>query len=266
MFTLSTPLLIQTICDLILNGDSFFNHHSIRTHFDLELHLRCVFAGLRLLCVHGGTLSFSVFDELYNKMFWWQSFYQAQKREFDEKKCEQGKVRNYNCEFLIAYIRDLVSSIPSDQSIISSVASRLAATACSLGYMVISFSISNLTFLVLEADCGCCNVFKTAVQRKYPPSAWHGKYRNMDDLCLSVLLVRQDIEALSKDTMDSGLLETMECCVLNQLIEILDKEAEQVLQDRTGRAIRTGSNAVGASSRTRKGHFVYGIAKGPWKY
>jgi hypothetical protein len=70
---LSTPLLSRIVTDLISHGASFFTHHDSRTYFNLEFHLRCIVAGLRLLCAHGmeertGSISFSAFDGLYNQM------------------------------------------------------------------------------------------------------------------------------------------------------------------------------------------------------
>ena len=104
----------------------------------------CIFVALSLLCAHAGTLSFGVYDELYNKMAWWQSFHQAQV-EFDSKQCDQGKVKNYNNEFLIAYARDLISCIPSDQTVASNVATRMAAAAAALSHAV---SLSLLHYLI----------------------------------------------------------------------------------------------------------------------
>lgn len=92
-------------------------------------------AGLRLLSAHNGTLSFAMYDELYNKMSWWQSFHQTQV-EYDNRQCEQGKVKNYNTEFLIVYARDLISSIPSDQTIASNIATRMVAAATFLSQVV----------------------------------------------------------------------------------------------------------------------------------
>src|SRR5204863_2638659 len=97
-------------------GD-FFNHYNPSTHFDLELHLRCVIAALRLLSLHGiqsgtGMLTFESFNDLYNRMSWWEN-YHVQQVQALKGKPEQTK--NYNNEFLILYSRDMISSMPSDR-------------------------------------------------------------------------------------------------------------------------------------------------------
>jgi len=81
----------------------------------------------------------------------------------------------------------------------------------------------------------------------------------MDDLCLSVRLVRQDFESLDKKETRIELLETSEHCVINQLAEILADEIQRVSTDRMGAALRSGSDAIGAAPLARQGHFVYGI-------
>jgi hypothetical protein len=107
---------------------------------DLELHLRCVVASLRLLSLHGiepgsGTLTFAYFDELYNRMARWQSFHQ---KLVENTRDPEGATKNYNNEFLIAYARDLISSVPSDRTVAQNLAKRLMAAAAALGHAVIS--------------------------------------------------------------------------------------------------------------------------------
>ena len=136
--TLTTPLLLRLIGALIL-GD-FFSHHSPRTYYELELHLRCIVASLRLLWAHGiqpgsGTIRFDCFDTLYNRMSWWQSYYEA---EAQGAKAPEDKAKNYNNEFLIVYIRDLIASLPSDQTVTANATTRLFAAAATLGHTVFS--------------------------------------------------------------------------------------------------------------------------------
>lgn len=78
----------------------------------------------------------------------------------------------------------------------------------------------------------------------------------MDDLCLSVRIVRQDFDEKQSDI---EFLETSEHCVFNQLTEILEEELQPLSTDRSGAALRSGSNAIGAAPLARQGHFVYGI-------
>ena len=120
-----------------------FCHHSESMSLDLELHLRCIVAALRLLSVHGiksgtGTLTFDYFNELYNRMQWWYNFSVAQHQNIARSG---EKEKNYNNEFLIVYARDLISSIPSDRTITADVASRMIAAAQTLGYTVVSKGI-----------------------------------------------------------------------------------------------------------------------------
>lgn len=134
--TLSTPILIKIIHELICHD--FFYHHGSHTHLDLELHLRCIVASLRLLSAHEiqdgmGTLAFSYFDELYNRMSVWQSYHRGQVEAVQGPK---EATENYNNEFLIVYARDLISSVPSDRTVTTNVATRMIAAASALGYAV----------------------------------------------------------------------------------------------------------------------------------
>ena len=134
--TLSTPILTRIIHDLICHG--FFDHHSPRTHLDLELHLRTIVAALRLLSAHGieagkGTLTFAYFDELYNRMARWQTYHL---RQVERAKGAEETSKNYNNEFLIAYVRDLISSVPSDRTVATNVAQRMIAAVSVLGHAV----------------------------------------------------------------------------------------------------------------------------------
>lgn len=116
----------------------FFNHYSPSTHFDLELHLRCVVAALRLLSVHGiqpgtGMLTFESFNDLYNRMSWWQN-YHLQQIQTQKEKSE--KTKNYNNEFLTLYARDMISSMPSDRTVAANLANRMMSTAAMFGHAV----------------------------------------------------------------------------------------------------------------------------------
>jgi hypothetical protein len=115
-----------------------FSHYTPNTHFDLELHLRCVVAALRLLSVHGiqpgtGMLTFESFNDLYNRMSWWENYHLQQIQTLKEKS-EQTK--NYNNEFLILYARDMISSMPSDRTLASNVATRMMSAAAMFGHAV----------------------------------------------------------------------------------------------------------------------------------
>lgn len=128
--TISTPILTRITRDLVVHD--FFDHHSPRTHFDLELHLRCIVAALRLLSSHGicpgsGKLRFEYFNELYNRMSRWQNYHVGQGAE---------EIKNYNNEFLIIYARDLITSMPSDRTLAANVANRMIAAATMLGHAV----------------------------------------------------------------------------------------------------------------------------------
>jgi len=143
--------------DLICND--WFNHHTPRTHFDLELHLRCIVASLRLLSAHGiqtgsGSLTFAFYDELYNRMAWWQTFHLGQ---VQGARSVEDKVKNYNNEFLIVYARDLIAALPSDRTIATNLATRLIAAAASLGHAV-CIGHSALTIVFQE----CCAVGPSA--------------------------------------------------------------------------------------------------------
>ena len=119
--------------------NDFFKYSSSSTHFDLELHLRCIVAALRLLSVHGiqpgsGTLTFEFFNNLYNRMSWWENYHLAQVRGL---KGKSEQIKNYNNEFLIVYAKDLISSMPSDRTLATNVATRMIAAAAMLGHAVL---------------------------------------------------------------------------------------------------------------------------------
>jgi hypothetical protein len=137
---LSTNLLLRIVKELLSNGDSFFEHHSDETHLNLELHLRCVTAGLRLLCAHtieagAGSLSTTSFESLYKPLAWWNSFQQNQVT-FDKRKGKEKKALNYNNEFLLVYIRDLLASIPVEQNMVANVTKRMMYAATAAGHLV----------------------------------------------------------------------------------------------------------------------------------
>ena len=46
--------------------------------------------------------------------------------------------KNYNNEFLIIYIRDLISSVPSDRTAVSNIVTRMIAAMSLLGHAVCS--------------------------------------------------------------------------------------------------------------------------------
>jgi len=147
--TLSTSLLIQAIQTLTSND--FLVHYNRDSHLDLELHLRCLVAALRLLSFHGvqeGGLRFAIFEELYNRMPRWQEYHNNQVRRAKEM---EDKVKNYDNEFLIVYATDLISSIPSDRSIAMNLTNRLISAAVTVGYAV-KFS-ANAADIVQQTIC-----------------------------------------------------------------------------------------------------------------
>ena len=262
--TLSTPILIKIIHDLICHD--FFYHHSSQTHLDLELHLQCIIASLRLLSAHGiqdgtGTLAFPYFDELYNRMSVWQSYHRGQ---VDRIKGVDEATKNYNNEFLIVYARDLISSVPSDRTVATNVATRMIAAASALGHAVTYFDRTLLINSTERTLCKQPNHLKT-VKVKHPPSAWHTKYRTMDDLCLSVRVFRQLNEKIplpGNEWMENlpDFLETAEENVINQLSDILYEELQNGFsKDKIGPIVRGGGDAIGTAPLARKDHFIYGI-------
>lgn len=105
---------------------------------DLEVHLRCVVAALRLVSAHGiqtgsGALTYSVFDELYRQQLpRWQKYYDGLGQSTPNEK----HIKNYNNEFLLVYIRDLLSSMPNDRTIVTHLTSRFTSAIAFLGYAV----------------------------------------------------------------------------------------------------------------------------------
>jgi len=81
-------------------------------------------------------MTFKYFDELYNRMSYWQNFHIGQVERI--KKTEES-LKNYNNEFLIVYARDLISSVPSDRTLARNFAKRMVAAVSMLGQAVIYF-------------------------------------------------------------------------------------------------------------------------------
>ena len=121
----------------------FFSRYGPSTHLDLELHLRCVVAALRLLSVHTlqsgiGMLAFESFNDLYTRISWWENYHLGQVQAL-KGKSEQAK--NYNNEFLIVYARDLISSMSSDRTLAATVVTRMISAAAMFGdavYLLLS--------------------------------------------------------------------------------------------------------------------------------
>jgi hypothetical protein len=147
--------VLQIILELISNGPAFFGHHDDQTHFRLELHFRCVCAALRLVCAQGlgpgsGSLSVSTFENLYNHMSWWRNFHLDQVN-FDKRRDKHKKALNYDNEFLIVYVRDLIATIPIERTMVANVTRRMTSTAAAAVHLV-AFRIhdDNLTCVVRE--------------------------------------------------------------------------------------------------------------------
>jgi hypothetical protein len=125
--TLTTPALLELIEALICRD--WFRISTNDTHFDIEIHLRCVITSLRLLSARGvnrgsGKLRFEVFDKLYSRMRIWQN-------------CHNGQcIKNHNNEFLIVYAQDLIASFPNDRTFAANIVSRAIATAEVVGHAV----------------------------------------------------------------------------------------------------------------------------------
>jgi hypothetical protein len=105
---------------------------------------------------------------------------------------------------------------------------------------------------------------KIVVDVKNKPVGWLSQYRNMDDLCLSVRMLREyytknkDQEKWD-DSFHRKLVET-ELDVIKQLIRILDEEAENGFPNESlQHAIISTATAVGGSPISRANHLMYAI-------
>jgi hypothetical protein len=142
-----------------MNG---FDYHTQSMLFDLEIHLRCIVAALRLLSVHGirpgtGTLTFQYFNELYNHMSKWYSFAMSE----NYKRTGPGKHKNYNNEFLVVYARDLISSITTDRTITAELGNRMIAAAKTLAHTVVPRCIVSLR-VVCEKHTSGSTIFEAS--------------------------------------------------------------------------------------------------------
>jgi len=124
---LSTTALLEISRALLCT--KWFNFSTRESNVDLEIHLRCVAASLRLLSARGisrglGNLRYEIFNEMYDAMPGW-------------KKCHDGQVsKNHNNEFLIVFAQDLIASFPNDRTIAANIAGRAIASAEVLGHAV----------------------------------------------------------------------------------------------------------------------------------
>ena len=139
-----------------------FDYHTESMLFDLEIHLRCIAAALRLLSVHGirpgtGTLTFQYFNELYNRMSNWYSFAISE----NYKMTGLGKHKNYNNEFLVVYARDLISSITTDRTITAELGNRMIAAAKTVAHSVVPRRIVSLR-VVCEKYTSGSTIFKAS--------------------------------------------------------------------------------------------------------
>lgn len=102
---------------------------------------------------------------------------------------------------------------------------------------------------------------KSATYRKFTPSSWYLKYRNMDDLCVQVRIFRQLSETLPEEESEfPENLDSIEECVINQLADIITDEMRHGFQtDRLGTVLRAGAEAMRAAPLPRKDHFAFGI-------
>jgi hypothetical protein len=82
-------------------------------------------------------------------MAWWQNYHRGQ---VERAKGVDKTAVNYNNEFLIVYARDLISSMPSDRTVASNVATRMIAAVSVLGHAVTFPFVAVLT-IVCE-KCG----------------------------------------------------------------------------------------------------------------
>jgi hypothetical protein len=78
-------------------------------------------------------MTFSSFDELYNRMARWQTYHLGQ---VERVRGVEETTKNYNNEFLIVYARDLISSVPSDRTVAANFTTRMIAAVTTLGHAV----------------------------------------------------------------------------------------------------------------------------------
>jgi hypothetical protein len=128
--SVSSPVLKHVTRELIcchsLTATSFLNSS------ELELHLRCIVASLRLLISHAGqdVVSRSLCEELYHGMSEWQ-------QQLSETiKRTRDVLRNYNNDFLVLYAKDLIASMSSSKSVGAQVSAKMIAAMSSLDPMV----------------------------------------------------------------------------------------------------------------------------------
>jgi len=165
----------------------------------------------------------------------------------------EEKVKNYNNEFLIVYATDLISSIPSDRTILDNLTDRVMAAGSSVGYFVIPPAIYLMQYNKNFEEA--IKSVRKAIEIKHRPLPWHFQYRTMDELCHSILTL-QHVE--NEDLPE--MLNTIQECAVDELCGILQRELEAGFNSGNIRqTARAANDALGRPALARRGHFAYGI-------
>ena len=156
---LSSDGVLNIVTKLISNGDKFFRRNADDIPFRLELFFRCLCAGLRLYCASGmkaGSLSPEPLRGLNDPMKKLRMFHLNQV-DWDKKQKQRKryKVRNYDNEFLIVYVWDLIYSIPMQRTLMENVKARIiSAGAATVHLVLFSIWVRSLTYCVVDQKPG----------------------------------------------------------------------------------------------------------------
>lgn len=125
---ISTHTVISIVKCLLCK--KYFEHSGLETSITLEIHLRCIVASLRLLFVREikgkGALEANTWNDLNSATSIWFRYHRGLKNELE----------NYNNEFLIALIQNLVSTVPSNELLSEMLTKRTIAVAKFVGHVV----------------------------------------------------------------------------------------------------------------------------------
>jgi hypothetical protein len=136
---LSAKTVVRTI-DILVDSQHFEDYDQSR-NFALEFHLRCIVASLRILTIYGGyycsdLLTFDLLEKWYNSLSSWAQY--SCVHHGRNVSLSENLVENFNNEFLIVYVRDIISSLSSDRDLITQAVARLAV-GITLGDSVYKF-------------------------------------------------------------------------------------------------------------------------------
>ena len=270
---LSTSTLIRVL-DVLINAGSF-DPNAQYVSFELELHLRCLVAALRVLAAYGsfncsGYLTFDLLGRLYSSLAKWAQFLVPRGQSLYQT-IYAGSVKNYNNEFLIVHARDLIASVSSDRDLMVQTVTNISA---GLHIPSVISLLSPLTQINATLPT-MPTMLQPSLKRRVTPSAWYDDYRAVQNMLLNLRLflefnarentkglVREAVESLETFWNDSKTYFDM---VVSELVknDVNKSNAIKGLENGTFPALEAeatqNDEAIDSPPIARTGHFAFAL-------